>query len=107
LFKRSAELARAHGAYLLLDQTPYYLTDKIYPPSITAPVERFFCGLAQANPHVLYARLSHLDGADHDPALYYDQDHFNAGGARLMSEAIAPLIADLARGDRPEPCILR
>jgi hypothetical protein len=107
LFERAVALARAHGAYLLLEQTPYYRTDTTYPPDDTAPVEQFFCELARDNPNVLYARLSHLDGADHDPALYYDSWHFDAAGARIMSEAIAPLIADLARGYRPEPCILR
>jgi hypothetical protein len=107
LFERAVALARAHGTSLLLAQTPYYLTDAIYPPENTAPVEEFFCGLARANPNVLYARLSHLDGVDHDPALYYDSWHFNAAGARILSEVIAPLIADLARAYRPEPCILR
>jgi hypothetical protein len=107
LFERAVALARAHGAYLLLEQTPYYLTDTIYPPDDTAPVEQFFCELARANPNVLYARLSHLDGIDHDPALYYDPWHFDAAGARIMSEATAPLIADLAHGYRPEACILR
>lgn len=107
LFERAVALARAHGAYLLLEQTPYYLTDTIFPPKNTAAVEQFFCELARANPHVLYARLSHLDGADHDPALYYDSWHFDAVGAWTMSEATAPLIADLDRGYRPEPCILR
>jgi lysophospholipase L1-like esterase len=107
LFERAIARARARGAAVLLDQTPFYLTDKIYPAVSTAPVEAFFCGLARADPHVLYARPSHLDGVDHDPSLFYDRSHFNAEGARIMSEAIAPLIAALARGERREPCVLR
>jgi hypothetical protein len=107
MFERVAALAGAHGAYLLLDQTPFYHTDEVFPPDVTAPVEQFYCELARRNAHVLYARLSHLDGVDDNRALYYDGWHFNADGALIMSQTIAPLIADLAHGDRPEPCVLR
>ena len=54
-----------------------------------------------------YARLSHVDGIDLNPTLYYDAEHLNADGARALSQIIAPLIADLAHGHRPEPCVLR
>jgi hypothetical protein len=107
LFERAAALARAHGAYLLLVETPRYLADTVYPPEDKARTEEFYCGLARRQAHVLYARLSHVDGIDHNPTLNYDAGHLNADGARVLSHIIVPLIADLAHGHRPGPSVLR
>lgn len=106
LYERAVELAEAAGAKLLLAQSPRYGIDIAYPEkTIKGPSDAIFCGLAQRSDNVLYARMTHV--GDDDPDVYFDQIHFNIDGAREMSDAVAPLINELLRGARPEPCVLR
>lgn len=105
LYRDAVKLATDYGAYLLLVESPRYFGDTVYSAEARAQVDEFYCGLAQANPNVMYARLSHVGGRN--PDIYLDEEHFNVDGARLMSEAVAPLIAELADNHRPQPCLLR
>jgi hypothetical protein len=106
LFAHVAALAEKEDFWLLLAETPRFHGDEAYPADSKARADAFYCGLAQAHPRVLYARLTHVDGIDRDPSLYFDWTHFNGLGAGKMSRLVAPLIMALARGGRPQPCLL-
>jgi hypothetical protein len=106
LYEYVAGLAEQHGFSLILLQTPRLNGDQAYPAELKAGADAFFCGLTQTRQNVLYARLTHADGIDQDPSLYWDWEHFNSAGAAKISRMIAPLIAAMAAGSRPEPCLM-
>jgi hypothetical protein len=106
IYRRVAALAEEYGFWLVLDETPRFHGDQAYPPDVKARGEDFYCSLAKANPRVVYARLSHHDGIDQDVSLYFNWTHFNTLGAKKESEILGPLIAELARGQRREACVL-
>jgi lysophospholipase L1-like esterase len=88
-YEHVVTLARQYEFSLLLDATPRFHDDEVYPRGIKARAEAFYCGLAKAHRQVLYARLSHAGGIDRDASLYRDGGHFNMLGARKMSEMIS------------------
>lgn len=106
VFNHVAALADDDGFWLLLAETPRLHGDQAYPAAAKAQADAFYCGVARAHPQALYARLTHSEGIDRDPSLYFDWTHFNARGATKMADLIAPLIAELAHGSRPNACIL-
>ena len=107
LFEHIVSLAEQNDFRLMLLETPRLQGDQAYPVEKKQRAEAFYCGLARAHRSVLYARLTHLDGIDRDPALYWDWEHFNGVGATKMSQLAAPLIAALANRQRPEACLLQ
>jgi hypothetical protein len=107
LFEHIVSLAEQYDFRLMLLETPRLHGDQAYPAEQKRRADAFYCGLAQAHGSVLYARLTHLDGIDRDPALYWDWEHFNGAGATKMSQLVAPLIAALANRQRPEACLLQ
>ena len=104
LFEHIAWLAEQNDFRLMLLETPRLQGDQASPEEQKQRAEAFYCGLAQAHRSVLYARLTHLDGIDRDPALYWDWEHFNGIGATKMSQLAAPFITALANRQRPEAC---
>jgi hypothetical protein len=106
-FEHIVSLAEQYDFRLMLLETPRLQGDQAYPAEQKRRADAFYCGLAQAHGWVLYARLTHLDGIDRDPALYWDWEHFNGAGATKMSQLVAPLIAALANRQRPEACLLQ
>jgi hypothetical protein len=107
LFESVVSLAEQDDFQLMLLETPRLQGDQAYPVEQKQRADAFYCGLAQAHRSVLYARMTHIDGIDRDPGLYWDWEHFNGIGATKMSQLIAPLIAALARRQRPEACLLQ
>ena len=107
LFEHIVSLAEQDDLQLMLLETPRLHGDQAYPAEQKQRAEAFYCGLAQAHRSVLYARMTHIDGIDRDPALYWDWQHFNSVGATKMSQLIAPLITALASRRRPEACLLQ
>jgi hypothetical protein len=107
LFEHLVSLAEQDDFQLMLLETPRLQGDQAYPPDQKQNAEAFYCGLAQAHRSVLYARITHTDGIDREPALYWDWQHFNGVGATKMSQLIAPLITALASRQRPEACLLQ
>jgi hypothetical protein len=107
LFEHIVALAGQNDFRLMLLETPRLQGDQAYPTEQKQRADAFYCGLAQAHGSVLYARMTHLDGIDRDPALYWDWEHFNGVGATKMSQLVAPLIAALANRQRPEACLLQ
>lgn len=107
LFEHIVWLAEQNDFQLLLLETPRLQGDQVYPAEQKERADAFYCGLARAHGSVLYARMTHLDGIDRDPAMYWDWTHFNGVGATKMSQLVAPLIAALADGRRPEACLLQ
>jgi hypothetical protein len=106
LFEHLVSLAEQDDFQLMLLETPRLQGDQAYPPDQKQHAEAFYCGLARAHRSVLYARMTHIDGIDRDPVLYWDWEHFNGIGATKMSQLIAPLITALASRQRPEACLL-
>jgi hypothetical protein len=107
LYRRVAELAATHHFWLVLDEVPLFQIDEVYPRDISEEARDFYCGLAKAHDEVLYARLLHGDGIDKDASLYYDWAHLNRTGAEKLSRVIAPLLSELIRSGRAEPCVLQ
>jgi hypothetical protein len=107
LFEHIVTLAEQNDFRLMLLETPLLHSDQAYSPERKRRADAFYCGLAQAHRSVLYAQMTHTDGIDHDPALYWDWMHLNGIGATKMSQLIAPLIAALASYQRPEACLLQ
>ena len=107
LFEHIVSLAEQDDFQLMLLETPRLQGDQAYASEQKQRAEAFYCGLAQAHRSVLYARMTHIDGIDRDPALYWDWQHFNSVGATKMSQLIAPLITALASRRRPEACLLQ
>jgi hypothetical protein len=107
LFEHLVSLAEQDDFQLMLLETPRLQGDQAYPAEQKQRSEAFYCGLAQAHRSVLYARITHTDGIDREPALYWDWQHFNGVGATKMSQLIAPLITALASRQRPEACLLQ
>jgi hypothetical protein len=107
LFEHIVSLAEQNDFRLMLLETPRLQGDQAYPAEQKERADAFYCGLAQAHRSVLYARMTHLDGIDHETALYWDWEHFNGIGATKMSQLVAPLIAALANRQRPEACLLQ
>ena len=107
LFQHLVSLAEQDDFQLMLLETPRLQGDQAYPPDQKQHAEAFYCGLAQAHRSVLYARMTHIDGIDRDPVLYWDWEHFNGIGATKMSQLIAPLIVALASRQRPDACLLQ
>jgi hypothetical protein len=107
LFEHIVTLAEQNDFRLMLLETPRLQGDQFYPAEQKERADAFYCGLAQAHRSVLYARMTHIDGIDRDPALYWDWEHFNGIGATKMSQLVAPLIAALANRQRPEACLFQ
>jgi hypothetical protein len=107
LFEHIVSLAEQDDFQLMLLETPRLEGDQAYPAEQKQRAEAFYCGLAQAHRSVLYARMTHIDGIDREPFLYWDWEHFNGVGATKMSQLVAPLIAALASRQRPEACLLQ
>jgi len=107
LFEHVVFLAEQYDFRLMLLETPRLQGDQAYPSEQKQRAEAFYCGLAEVHRSVLYARMTHLDDMDRDPALYWDWEHFNGLGATKISQLIAPLISALAIRERLEACILR
>jgi hypothetical protein len=107
LFERIVALAEQNDFRLMLLETPRLQGDQFYPTEQKQRADAFYCGLAQAHRSVLYARMTHIDGVDRDPALYWDWEHFNGIGATKMSQLIAPYIAALVSRQRPEACLFQ
>jgi hypothetical protein len=107
LFEHIVSLAEQNDFQLMLLETPRLEGDQNYPAEQKQRTEAFYCGLAQAHRSVLYARMTHMDGIDREPFLYWDWEHFNGIGATKMSQLIAPLITALANRQRTEACLLR
>ena len=107
LFEHIVSLAEQNDFRLMLLETPRLQGDQAYPVEQKQRADAFYCGLARAHRSVLYARMTHLDGIDRDPALYWDWEHFNGIGATKMSQLVAPLITALANRQRPEACLLQ
>jgi hypothetical protein len=107
LFEHIVTLAEQNDFRLMLLETPLLHSDQAYAPEQKRRADAFYCGLAQAHRSVLYAQMTHIDGIDREPALYWDWMHFNGIGATKMSQLIAPLISALANRQRPEACLLQ
>jgi hypothetical protein len=107
LFEHIVTLAEQNDFRLMLLETPLLHGDQAYSPEWKRRADTFYCGLAQAHRSVLYVQMTHVDGIDSDPALYWDWMHFNGIGATKMSQLIAPLISALVNGQRPKPCLLQ
>lgn len=106
LYEYVAAMAEDKEFWLILDETPRLHGDEAYSADTKARSEAFYCGLAKSDSKLLYARLSHKDGVDLDPSLYFNWTHFNSLGAKKMSDIIAPMIVDAAQHRRGEPCVL-
>ena len=107
LFEHIVSLAEQNDFQLMLLETPRLGGDQAYPAELKKRTEAFYCGLAQAHSSVLYARMTHIDGIDRKPSLYWDWEHFNGVGATKMSQLIVPLITALTSGMRPEACLFQ
>jgi hypothetical protein len=105
LYRYVAQLAEEQDFWLILDEVPRFHGSQMYPATQKARSDAFFCRVADSHPHVVFAQLTHFPGAEDDPSLYFDRDHFNADGAKKVSDILAPLIAKLAAGTRGEPCV--
>lgn len=105
LYRYVAQLAEEQDFWLILNEVPRYHGSQMYPQAPKAQSDAFYCSVAQSHTHVVFAQLTHFTGAEDDPSLYFDWEHFNANGAKKVSDILAPLIAKLAGGRRGEPCV--